>query len=551
MEATDRATEGDPLKRGEDGAEAGTAPSPTELRKKSCKDALGFAKLSHWRTAVFFLSLFLCLIIVFAFSFIIPCPVRPQYVSAWNRTFPQAVTYDFLAIQDASKDKVMDVMFVLKDKEGSQNNTCTDEGLLSPCVFVMTVDGTNGETLWERPLAPEFHWAQCGLETETDRTWDCLLSHSDQLTAIDKYTGEIKWQKVQPQNFRSAVPVLSVPDLDGDLVSDVALVSPGKVQLQTLLVFLSGKTGDQIGSEVILDSAETMRHLLHPSTKDSDYVLFQKDTGLYGLALWRIAAMAKAGMELGLKKNQHWESKASATSGLVPVYESDSVRQVLQTGKTHDLSNLLLVTGEEVVLLDGNSLQKLWTFNTSKVFSEPSFGHFNKDGILDVVIEEDVGNNTKRVVILDGKSGGVLWEVNLLASPNSPRPVSVNTINSFSVFMFWGVLPSETNSSMSVIDDRRSYMLHPHYAEVLLESTNVMDHIVTFKATLLERGRHACYILLTGPETDGAEGTVVLSKRKLKQDVPDSRVLRIGSGGSSETSDSIKEAFNRLRFKDE
>lgn len=34
---------------------------------------------------------------------------------------------------------------------------------------------------------------------------------------------------------------------------------------------------------------------------------------------------------------------------------------------------------------------------------------------------------------------------------------------------------------MSVIDDRRSYMLHPHYAEVLLESTNVMDHIVTFK----------------------------------------------------------------------
>lgn len=74
---------------------------------------------------------------------------------------------------------------------------------------------------------------------------------------------------------------------------------------------------------------------------------------------------------------------------------------------------------------------------------------------------------------------------------------------------------------------------------------------VLIAATLLERGRHACYFLLTGPETDGAEGTVVLSKRKLKQDVPDSRVLRIGSGGSSETSDSIKEAFNRLRFKDE
>lgn len=155
METTDSATEGDPLKRGEDGAETGTAPSATELRKKSCK-ALGFAKLTHWRTAVFFLSLFLCLTIVFAFSFIIPCPVRPQYLVSWNRTFSEAgvyiwvlftvcyclkckcltiivyfttATYDFVAIEDASKDKVMDVLFVLKNTEGSQNNTCAGAGI--------------------------------------------------------------------------------------------------------------------------------------------------------------------------------------------------------------------------------------------------------------------------------------------------------------------------------------------------------------------------------------------------------------------------------------
>lgn len=69
-------------------------------------------------------------------------------------------------------------------------------------------------------------------------------------------------------------------------------------------------------------------------------------------------------------------------------------------------------------------------------------------------------------------------------------------------------------------------------------------------ATLLERGRHAAYILLTGPETDGAEGTVVLSKRKLKQDIPDSNVLCIDTGKDSETSEDIKEAFKRLRFSD-
>lgn len=95
MEDTGAAAEVSPLKRGEDGGEAEAAPSATELKeKKSCKEVLGFAKLTHWRTAVFFLSLFLCLTVVFAFSFIIPCPVRPQYLVSWNRTFLEAGTHN-------------------------------------------------------------------------------------------------------------------------------------------------------------------------------------------------------------------------------------------------------------------------------------------------------------------------------------------------------------------------------------------------------------------------------------------------------------------------
>ncbi|XP_070783144.1 protein FAM234A [Enoplosus armatus] len=548
METTGSATEAELLKRVEDGAETGTAPSATELKKKSCKEVLGFAKLTHWRTAVFFLSLFICLTIVFAFSFIIPCPVRPQYLVTWNRTFSEAATYDFLAIEDASKDKVMDVLFVLKNTEGSQNNTCADAGLPSPCVFVLAVDGTDGETLWERPLDPEFHWAQCGLDKETSRTWDCLLSHSDKLTAVDKFTGDVRWQQPQPPGLHSTVPVLSVPDLDGDKVSDVALVASGNTQTQ--LVFLSGKTGVQIGSTVVLDYTETANHLLHCTTEGSHYVLLQKDTGLYGLALWRIAANAKAGMEAGLKKDKHWEKNASATSGLVPIYESDSMKQVLRTGEVDNSPNLLLVTGKEVASVDGKNLQIPWRFNTSSVLSEPSFGHFNKDKVLDVVVEEDIGNYTKRVVILDGKSGGVLWEVDLLACPNSPRPAAIHTTNSFSIFVFWGLMPSETNSSVPLTCDRRSYLLYPLYSKVLLEATSFIDHIITFKATLLERGRHAAYIALTGPGTEGAKGTVVLSKRKLKQDVPDSKVLRIGTGGGSESNEDIIEAFKRLRFSD-
>lgn len=543
MESTGNAAEADPLKRGEEGGDPGPA---TELRKKGCKEVIGFAKLTHWRTAVFFFSLFLCLTIVFAFSFIIPCPVRPQYLPSWNRAYNNSASYGFLSIQDASKDKVMDVLFVLKDTEGTLNNTCADAGLPSPCVFMLALDGTDGETLWERPLQPEFHWAECGLEKDSGRNWDCLLSHSNQLSALDKYSGEVRWQQPRPSGLQSTQPVVSLPDLDGDSVGDVALVASDNTQTQVL--FLSGKTGEQMGSTVVLDTMETASHLPHHTAKGSQYVLLRRDSGLYGLALWSIAAKARPGMEAGLSKDKYWEDKVDATTGLVTIYKSDSLRQVLETGPTEDVPNLLLVTQKEVVLMDGNNLQMLWRVNTSSVLSEPSFGHYNKDGILDVVIEEDAGNNSKRIVILDGTSGGVLWEVTLWATPNSPRPASIHTANGYSIFVFWG-LRNDGNAS-SLTSDRRIYMLHPVYSKVLLEATSSAGHIVKFKATLLERGRHAAYILLMGPGAQGADGTVFLSKWKLKQDVPQSNVLRIGTGGSSETSEDIKEAFNRLRFSD-
>ncbi|XP_077407067.1 protein FAM234A [Vanacampus margaritifer] len=545
METTDCPTEGDPLKRGEDGVETTTAPPSTTELKRGCKEMLGLSKLTHWRTAVFFLSLFLCLTVVFAFSFIIPCPVRPQYLSSWNRTFSGAETYYFLALEDASKDKVKDVLLVVKTTEASLNNTCGNAGLPSPCVFMLAVDGTDGETLWERPLDPDFHWAQCGLDTNTGENWDCLLFHSDRLSALDKSNGEVRWQQPKPAGQHSSVPVLSIPDLDGDKVSDVALVASDTMQTQ--LVFLSGKTGVQIGSAVALNTTQTSGHLLHKTGEGALHLLLQKDTGLYGLALRRIAAKAKAGLEAGLKKAKQTEKKAASSSGLVPIYESDSLRRVVRTDE-EESSNLILVTGGEVVLMDGKTLQPLWTFNTTNVFREPGFGHFNKDGVLDVVLEEEMNNSTKMVVILDGKSGDALWKVDLLSSANSPRPATIHTTNSISIFVFWGLLPTQSN--FSVPGERRSYMLYPLYGNVLLESENVVDHIVTFKATLMERGRHAAFILLTGPDTEDTEGTVVLSKWKLKHDVPQSKVLLIGDGEAAETDDNIKQAFNRLRFSD-
>ncbi|NXI64915.1 F234A protein, partial [Anseranas semipalmata] len=158
------------------------------------KHSSQLSRLSRWRTAAFFISLFLCLIIVFAFSFIIPCPERPVSERTWFRNYDNAVAYQFLAIEDVNKDKVQDVIFAFKASNGSSsfNNTCVDEGLPSPCAFVAAVSGTNGKALWERPAAEEIEWMECGIRQlgEAPAPGCLVVGKPVSLAALDQETGE-------------------------------------------------------------------------------------------------------------------------------------------------------------------------------------------------------------------------------------------------------------------------------------------------------------------------------------------------------------------------
>lgn len=54
------------------------------------------------------------------------------------------------------------------------------------------------------------------------------------------------------------------------------------------------------------------------------------------------------------------------TCYLFLLYRSE-VSRMLKTDETDDSSNLLVVAGKEVALLDGKHLELLWRFNTSSV----------------------------------------------------------------------------------------------------------------------------------------------------------------------------------------
>ncbi|NXN26994.1 F234A protein, partial [Nycticryphes semicollaris] len=163
-------------------------------RRIISKQSSRLSRLSRWRTAAFFISLFLCLIIVFAFSFIIPCPERPVSERTWFRNYDNAVAYPFLAIEDVNKDKVQDVLFAFKAGNGSgrSNRTCLDEGLSPPCAFIVAVSGTNGEVLWETPAAEEVEWMECGIKQlgGAEAPGCLLVGKPVSLTAVDLQKGE-------------------------------------------------------------------------------------------------------------------------------------------------------------------------------------------------------------------------------------------------------------------------------------------------------------------------------------------------------------------------
>lgn len=533
---------------------------------RGCAGKVGMAKLSGWRTAAFLLSMFICLSVVFAFSFILPCPVRPQYQSTWNLTLPAAVTYNFLAVGDASKDKVLDVFLIYKSSEGRMNHTCIGEGLSSPCLFLLAVDGTGGQYLWERPLAAEFDWAECEVGGVKGKGGNlCVVAHADKLTAVDIHTGEILWKSSRSLVANGNRPVIS---LNNDKTNDIAVLSYSTTDTPSVkdLVFFSGKSGEMIGSKVDVGLApgQMKSHLQFSTASEAQYVLLHTDRGLYAVSLGRLAASALSGLDSTLKRDKSWEQRAD-NQGLITLYDSGSLQSVLKVrgGYSSSSPSLLLQTNSAVMLFDTQKLSVTWTTNTSTLISTPSFGHFSNDRVPDIMLEEDQKNDTKRVVILDGEKGSVLWELFLPFHFNNPQPASVLTINYYSVFMLWGETHTHTNDTSVEGEERASYLLYPLHSDVLLERRNPAQHIIAFKALLLERGRHACYLILT--EEDGAlnsssvlDGTkqVVLTKRKIKGDVSESSVLGVGGAGRldgdvSLQEESVKEAFYRLRFSDQ
>uniref|UniRef100_A0A8B9PSS5 Family with sequence similarity 234 member A n=1 Tax=Apteryx owenii TaxID=8824 RepID=A0A8B9PSS5_APTOW len=520
-------------------------------RRVVSKQSSRLSQLSRWRTAAFFISLFLCLIIVFAFSFVIPCPERPVSERTWFRNYDNAVAYRFLAIEDVNKDKVQDVIFVFKASNGSSsfNRSCLDEGLPSPCAFIAAVSGTNGSVLWERPAAEEVEWMECGIkQLGGAQAPGCLVVGTPvSLTAVDQQTGEVQWRQSSDfgANYTVLTPLSAIPDVDSDGVQDLIIFIAAEDKIKTFIH--SGKNGKQIGSTGILNMDGKARYIRLVLKPDSYYFLFYTANSLYGYSLKNLYSAA-TGMEMklpNLEQDPQWEKNIDHTTRRLPLLSSGDIRYLAKVpGGSGE--NILIVKSEMAMLINGQNLQNLWTLNVSRIMSEPLLGYYKPD-VLGIVLESEIGPNRKKVMIVEAGSGAVQWDLKLNSRPESPGPATLSTADHRSTFLFWGEYQIPGNETRSEAALQKLYLFHPSYTNVLLELRNSTDQIIAFNAALFERSRHACYVLLRGPQPSQEPGFVSLMKRKLKEDVSESRVIWL-SQVAVDNEQYIRDRLYRMRF---
>ncbi|XP_055417523.1 protein FAM234A isoform X2 [Bubalus kerabau] len=463
-------------------------------------------RLSRCRTAAFFLSLFACLLVVFVVSFIIPCPDRPASQGVWRIDYNAAVAYDFLAAEDVNKDKIQDILFLYKNTNSSRSNSslsCADEGFSCPCTFVAAVSGASGSVLWERPVAQDGAFVECGVlqpRGSAAPSACVVLGRPGSLVAVDTLTGKTLWS--QPSSFRGNASVLSpllrVPDLDADGAPDLLVLIQEENQVNGSIY--SGGTGQQVSPPDSLGVDGTSGSILHVTRAGAHYVLIPCGTALCSRSVKGLYEKVSR-RDSPLKSDPLWEDMLSAASHRLVVHR------------------------------------------------KPVLGYYKPDTPA-VLVENGTGPN-RQVLLLDLGSGAVLWSQALPGLPGDPPSASLPTADHRSAFFFWGVHePTDSNQTEPGATGRRLYMLHPTLPGVLLELDNVSAPIVAFQVVLLEPGRHAACILLTGPASPNPPGLVSVTKQKVQDLVLAGRVVHLAEGGT-ESDQAVRDRLSRLRYRSE
>uniref|UniRef100_A0A4W4FAK6 Family with sequence similarity 234 member B n=1 Tax=Electrophorus electricus TaxID=8005 RepID=A0A4W4FAK6_ELEEL len=370
---------------------------------------------------------------------------------------------------------------------------------------------------------------------------------------------------------------VTVPDLQGDGVPELLVATlPADQESDLSLVLHSGKTGSLIGQSVnfnLTAQGKLIGPLLHETAAGAFYILFGLGT-VEAVSLRDIykKATGRTAMPPSLSVTDPiWEKQRKTNlSTLIHIYSGPEQAEYLLplvAGLCNNHNNLDVASKEnsshsDWVLVCGNSrvsilrqrdIHTAWTLNSSAIHSRPVAGHFNDDGVPDLLIQQSA-NGVRKVQIIDGASGRCLWEVEFVCPRLVLEGSSIMTTSGQSVFLFWAgdpLLPLRNITKVNTPEPvfRKLFLLHPDYPRILQQLISTTDTALTATVSYQELQKDASYlVVLSRPVSGLGPGAQVVKSLSVRASLAGAFTLHL-EGDNRASTFQINKFFRGLSFR--
>ncbi|XP_051571795.1 protein FAM234B-like isoform X2 [Myxocyprinus asiaticus] len=534
------------------------------------------------RNAVFLLPLTCAAVLVLLCAFLIPCPQGMLHNSLqWEAELGDVggVTSPPVALWDVDGDGLDDVLIGVMNIANNSQPMSSQSKEYS----VLAVSGISGHVLWRRMLREPLISLQCGLQTgsadphnrkQSLETSACILISSSHIISINASTGRTSWTAAVSDVKSHAV---LLPDLQGDAFPELLIATLPADQVSDLaLILISGRSGALIGQPVnfnLTAQGKLIGPLLHETATGAYYILFGLGT-VEGVSLSYIYSQATgrtAASRVRLK-DPDWERLRKINTSLIHI--SSGSEQVeflfpLVAGLCHNHNNLdsmsvlntshsdwILVCGVNNTLsvLKQSDTHAAWTLSLTSMHSRPVSGHFNDDGVPDLLIHQSA-NGIRKVQIIDGALGRSLWEAEFVCPRLAVEDSSVLTTSGQSVFLFWAGDPLTQLQNVTKVAAaepvlRKLFLLHPYYPIILLQLSSTTDTILTATVSYQPLQKDASYISVSSRPTSGLGlGDQLLKSFSMKAAIAVSQIVPLGDASRDAGTFHINKFFRRMTFK--
>lgn len=520
--------------------------------------------VSYVRTSVFLLTLVISMVLVLLCAFLIPCPPRDLH-STWSRRLGSQGGGDLspLELADVNRDGLRDVLLTfVTTRNGTEGGSGSQ-----PTADLVCLSGMNGSTLWSSPLPEEAQDVTClDLIPGSVAKTICLVTGTRKmLSAFNATSGKILWT-LNPNSLSNgtlAAPVVVLPDLDEDGVRDLVVLAIGELQPDLCFLLVSGRTGSPVGRPVkynIVGVGNLIGPQVYITASGAVYILFGFGN-IQAVALRDIFVQAQnrdsSPPSLQIEEPE-WEKHRSVNlSELIDVY-SDGV-ELLQLVKAPDSnsSSLLITTRQGLVLLRGQDLTPHWKLNLQGLHSQPTPGYFTDDQTLDFLLQTQDGVGMKKMTVVDGSSGSIVWSYSVPCHMKETPTTSAITSDQKSVFLFWAEaltaasLSSDDSSGAEPPGLYHLYLLHPAFPSVLLDLSNTTGIVTAAEVGVNDIWKDAFYVTrTTGMSPEGHTTSLVVSKLSLRWGLMEGQMVQLKETTPKIGRGELRRFLSRIKFVD-